>query len=272
MEWLNLSITKLAAPEYRRSSMLERGVWITLLGYCIQQENGGRIAHAKDWTDFECTAVLGVSLNDLQGSHLLWSYDGSDLVVSGYPHEKQREIEARRRAGRKGNRTRWGGEQSATPDNIAPRSHSDPTASGIRIQKGNRKGKENRKEKEKGNTPTAREIYEAYPLHTAPKAAIRAIEQALRSRPAADLMAACQAFAAAVATWPSADRARFVPHPATWFNQGRYDDDPRAWFRGKNVGEGGAPADFDPTRPDAHTGGLPVFEFVPADSAERASP
>jgi hypothetical protein len=272
MEWLNLSITKLAAPEYRRSSMLERGVWITVLGYCIQQENGGRIEHAKEWSDFECTAVLGVSLNDLQGSHLLWFYDGADLVVSGYPHDKQREIEARRRAGRKGNRARWGSEQTATPNHIAERSHSDPTASGIRIQKGNRKGKENRKEKENGNSPTAREIYDAYPRHTAPKAALRAIEQALESHPGADLLAACKAYAAAVATWSAEDRARFVPHPATWFNQGRYDDDRGTWSRGKNVGEGGAPADFNPNRPHAHTGGLPVFEAEPTAAGEGTNP
>jgi hypothetical protein len=26
--------------------------------------------------------------------------------------------------------------------------------------------------------------------------------------------------------------SRFCPHPSTWLNEGRYDDDPRTWLRG----------------------------------------
>ncbi len=34
-----------------------------------------------------------------------------------------------------------------------------------------------------------------------------------------------------VSRWPAEDR-KFVPHPATWFNQERYLDDPKEWQRG----------------------------------------
>jgi hypothetical protein len=40
-----------------------------------------------------------------------------------------------------------------------------------------------------------------------------------------------QLYAAAVAKWPAADK-QFIPHPATWFNRGSYDDDPKEWSRG----------------------------------------
>jgi hypothetical protein len=48
-----------------------------------------------------------------------------------------------------------------------------------------------------------------------------------------------------------ADRA-FIPHPATWFNQGRYDDNPALWSRDPaalslpNAGAPSASADREP--------------------------
>ena len=37
-------------------------------------------------------------------------------------------------------------------------------------------------------------------------------------------------YADATTRWPVADR-QFIPHPATWFNRGSYDDDPKEWSR-----------------------------------------
>lgn len=108
MEWINLTITQLAAPEFRRSTMDDRGAWLTLLGYCVQQENAGRIAGAAAWSDFELTCVLGIPPKALKGEHLLWAFEEGDLVVSGYPMELQKSIEAKRNAARSANRKRWG--------------------------------------------------------------------------------------------------------------------------------------------------------------------
>lgn len=41
-------------------------------------------------------------------------------------------------------------------------------------------------------------------------------------------------YATATATWPEAEK-KFIPHPATWFNRGSYDDDPLEWVRGNPV-------------------------------------
>lgn len=67
----------------------------------------------------------------------------------------------------------------------------------------------------------AEEIYEAYPRHIAKKAAIKAIEGALREKPKEVLLEAVKRFALSVAT----KEPQFIPHPATWFNQGRWDDE-----------------------------------------------
>jgi hypothetical protein len=81
---------------------------------------------------------------------------------------------------------------------------------------------------------TAEEIYAAYPRKEARQDALRAIGKALTKRSAGELLRATRAYAAAVATWIPDDR-KFVPHPATWFNGGRYEDDPKTWERARPV-------------------------------------
>jgi hypothetical protein len=81
-------------------------------------------------------------------------------------------------------------------------------------------------------------IYQAYPRHVGKKAAIDAIKSAVQrvqSRTKAKggtkldaqrwLYARTQAFARSAA----GNRGSLTPHPATWFNQGRYDDNPTEW-------------------------------------------
>ena len=69
-----------------------------------------------------------------------------------------------------------------------------------------------------------------------------------RRRGAAHLLDRVTAYAAAVATWPEADR-QFIPHPATWFNRGSYDDDPATWQR-RGATAVAAPREYPGMRPD----------------------
>jgi hypothetical protein len=80
--------------------------------------------------------------------------------------------------------------------------------------------------------PTAADIYAAYPRKQAKLAALKSIEKAMRSEDGDVLLKATQDYAAAVAMWDEGDKA-FVPLPTTWFNQGRWMDDRKNWFRGK---------------------------------------
>lgn len=76
----------------------------------------------------------------------------------------------------------------------------------------------------------AESIYLTYPKKVGRKTALKSIERAMKAFGADKLMAATVAYAEAVKLWPEADR-QYVPHPATWFNQGRYEDDPSTWKR-----------------------------------------
>lgn len=81
---------------------------------------------------------------------------------------------------------------------------------------------------------TPLDIYNAYPRHQGKLAALKAIEKALTIVDADTLLNAVREFDHAVkTTWDPVDRVRFVPMPATWFNQGRWDDDRRNWYRNR---------------------------------------
>ena len=74
-------------------------------------------------------------------------------------------------------------------------------------------------------------IYLAYTRRQGRADALKAIAKALAAGQSAErLLERSAAFAAATALWPESDRA-FIPHPATWFNRGSYDDDPETWVR-----------------------------------------
>lgn len=74
------------------------------------------------------------------------------------------------------------------------------------------------------------DIYSAYPRKVAPADALKAIAKAIaKGKTPAHLLERTKAYAAATALWAE-DELRFIPHPATWFNGGRYDDDPKTWF------------------------------------------
>lgn len=87
-------------------------------------------------------------------------------------------------------------------------------------------------------------IYEAYPRHVGRAKAMKAISQALgevakhgnwyRYEPGGPLLAPHEWLLRRVEHYARCRRgaeAKFTPYPATWFNQGRYDDDPDEWGR-----------------------------------------
>ncbi len=82
---------------------------------------------------------------------------------------------------------------------------------------------------------TALTVYSLYPRKVGRDAAIKAIERAaarLKTEPdpMAYLMERTKLYSTAVSMWPQPDK-QYVPHAATWYNQGRYADDSKEWQR-----------------------------------------
>ncbi len=71
------------------------------------------------------------------------------------------------------------------------------------------------------------EIYALYPRKIGRPVAIRAIIKALKRTDAGILKQAVSAYAASM----QGQEVQFIPHPATWFNQERFNDDEATWVR-----------------------------------------
>ena len=74
-------------------------------------------------------------------------------------------------------------------------------------------------------------FWSSYPRKVAKAAAKKAFDK-LTDKDA--VVSASAAYAAAVALWSDEDK-QFVPHPATWLNDGRFEDDPSTWARNGKV-------------------------------------
>ncbi|MEO5713587.1 MAG: hypothetical protein ABIT37_08855 [Luteolibacter sp.] len=81
-----------------------------------------------------------------------------------------------------------------------------------------------------GKSQMAEDIYHAYPRKVAKADAIKAITKAMKNSDPVALLGKVQEYAAAIG-W---QEMRFIPHPATWFNQQRFNDDPKGWAQPTN--------------------------------------
>ncbi|MCX6880708.1 MAG: hypothetical protein NTW21_43915 [Verrucomicrobia bacterium] len=71
----------------------------------------------------------------------------------------------------------------------------------------------------------AESIYQEYPRKVKRPEALKAIKKALKTHPAEFLLEKVKAYSQAIG-W---QELRFIPHPATWFNNARWEDDPAEW-------------------------------------------
>lgn len=89
------------------------------------------------------------------------------------------------------------------------------------------KKKDNTKEISISSNDIVEKIYLQYPRHEAKGNALKAIEKALTKINADDLLAKVQEYSTKI-QWKD---KQFIPLPATWFNQERWNDDPKNWER-----------------------------------------
>ena len=76
------------------------------------------------------------------------------------------------------------------------------------------------------------DIYQAYPRKTAKPRAIQAISKALKKNRADFLLQKVREYSVATGGM----ERQYIPHPSTWFNQERFNDDPSEWNPKGKVG------------------------------------
>jgi hypothetical protein len=151
--------------------------------------------------------------------------DGDMYLIHGYTdmQETRADNEARREAsrvnGRKGGRPKTQKKPKPNLDLTQPKAEEE---------------KEEEKEEDiytpltplKGETcATAQDFtdfYNAYPRHVGRKDAERAFKRAAKTVSPQTIIDAARRLAAD----PNLPEKQFIPHPATWLNQGRWDDEP----------------------------------------------
>lgn len=88
----------------------------------------------------------------------------------------------------------------------------------------------------------ALEIYEAYPRKVGKPAALLKIKKALKTVNPGVLLEKTRQYARAV----NGTDPQFIPHPATWFNQERFNDHPQTWTRSEGARRPAANPGFNP--------------------------
>lgn len=86
----------LRAPEYLGSEPTARATWLNVLSWCCTQENGGRITNCRAWKDRQWQQLCGVMSQEIESSNPLLSWDKDDLIVWGYPVQKQHIVQKNR--------------------------------------------------------------------------------------------------------------------------------------------------------------------------------
>jgi len=137
MDWLNLHASTLDSSEFIGAKPAQRSTWICLLRFCIGQENGGRIVGADSWGDRRWQQQVRVTLREIKDYCDLWRVDGEDIEVNFYPAAKQKEVEAKRKAGKDTVAKRWGKHDSCTDSSAI----SSADTEGERNEKGKEKEK-----------------------------------------------------------------------------------------------------------------------------------
>ena len=147
MNWINIQTATLRSPQFIGSDPTARGTWLAVLGYCYEQENGGKILGCIGWKDRQWQQICGVTRNEIDGSSSLMQWQGDDLCVWSYPIETEDELKAKRAAGSKGGKARSQAKIEAARANGAK--HNPSTTQAQPKQPPNeieKKGKEKEKE------------------------------------------------------------------------------------------------------------------------------
>ena len=107
MEWLKFELKWGRSPEFYRSDPVSRATWLSLLLFCADNENGGRIKKCKNWPDRMWQQMCGVTLDETRQASDLFTWDEDDLIVTFYPKKTEKIVQSRREAGKAGASARW---------------------------------------------------------------------------------------------------------------------------------------------------------------------
>lgn len=120
MQWFNLHLPLLKSDEFSEAEPWEIGVWLRLMAYCCEQENGGQILGCADWSAKKWLVTCGVDKDDLQKESQLWTWAVANpgvLWVHQYPGSVEDRVRKARYCAKKGGLTRTPARAAASAEN-----------------------------------------------------------------------------------------------------------------------------------------------------------
>lgn len=207
MNWINLRTELLRSHEFAVAKKGAIETWLRVLAYCCEQENGGVIRGSLAWSNEVWLRSMTLSKHEVIDAHPLIQEEGDGYRIVGYPQSKQAEIEAKREAGRKG------GCRSA--------SRSDYRSVATEGE-GEGEKKDNRKEK-KNHLSGFDAFWDLFPLKVKKSKAQESWVKQRCSEVQDRIITAVQAQRNSN-DWTK-DNGQFIPHPTTYLNQRRWEDE-----------------------------------------------
>lgn len=159
MNYLNLHTDTLRSPEFIMSEPEARATWLSLLAWCVTQENGGLIQGAASWGDRAWMQLCGVTKTETETNTGLFAYEGENLRVNLYPIDKEEEVKSKRETARtngaKGGRPKKN--QPPKPNTKTQKTNVGfevkPTSESVKGKEGKDKGKEKERENAQAREP-----------------------------------------------------------------------------------------------------------------------
>jgi hypothetical protein len=269
MKYINKEVSIYRHPTYVGCEPVARATWWNVLCLCCEIENNGRVIGARTWGDRRWQQTAAVMLSEVNASAPLLVWEGQDLIVWGYPTEKQEFVEWQRKGG-------------------SARSEAKTEAARINGQKGGRPAKNNPPETQATtHAETQGNPTETQNPKSKPNVGGREggrdrgregeIDPPVSPKGEADGRKPSSLDPVIAYFADHAEAASFFDHYSAngWKQGGRsalvsWQSAARKWIRNWETGgrgarknsSGGSPArpaaPFNPANPHAHTGGLPV--------------
>jgi len=213
-------------PGVQSLDYFERGVWFELLLFMHEsEERGVLIARGHALSDLSISRLLGLQesetqdiLDKLVKNNIAARCDDTGALLCRRMCRESHLSAVRADAGKRG----------AAVTNFAAakrpakhRQNCDSDSDSERVTKGGVQGG-----KDPPPSKQAELIFEAYPRRVGKRAALMAIERALKRGVSFEtLLERTKAYAVMKAPLKDTEEWKYVPYPATWFNQDRHEDE-----------------------------------------------
>jgi hypothetical protein len=238
MKHFGVFLTDLESERFTTASSDQITAWLFLHAFCSKQTNGGTIKDARSLPE-RFWSRHGIDGSILGGSSPLWSWNGEDLSVEPYDIGGEELYLKKSKGGKDGAEKRWKGSENGSPNgspnapNLTRPNLTKPDQTLPNQSSSGDEGEFFDKSSFDPSTETnpldklAESIYQEYPRKVSKKEGIKAIKKAMKSNTVAFLKSKTMEYATAT----TGHDKQFIPHPSTWFNEERFNDDPKEWER-----------------------------------------